>query len=409
MPAVSGAVCSQGLPATLRPAEASIIWGAIHPPLSAVADQRGGPAWSVTAYERQRTMKTGLSLTQLAQELERQATTKRDFLAPERQLQVEVVEADTPTVHLVVGAVGRFPLTPYAHGQVGEHLGIPKAYYERLLQQAPDLLATNVNHWLHASAARRLLRTLDSAVRAYLSHRYRPLDHQDLAEAVLPVLLEDPQLEVASCAITATRLYLKVTTARLTAEVRKGDIVQAGLVISNSEVGAGSVRVEPLLYRLACLNGAIINDLALKKYHVGRANGHGEDAIQAFLRDETKALNDRAFWATVQDVVRGTLQEVTFAQIVARWRETTQEMIAGDPAQVVEVTAKRLGLTEPERGSVLRHLVEGGDLSRYGLANALTRASQDVDDYDRATDLERLGGQLIELPRQAWQTLATAT
>jgi len=39
----------------------------------------------------------------------------------------------------------------------------------------------------------------------------------------------------------------------------------------------------------------------------------------------------------------------------------------------------------------------------------LTRASQDVDDYDRATDLERLGGQLIELPRQAWHTLATAT
>jgi hypothetical protein len=37
----------------------------------------------------------------------------------------------------------------------------------------------------------------------------------------------------------------------------------------------------------------------MKRYHVGRANGHGDDAIQALLRDETKALNDRAFWATV--------------------------------------------------------------------------------------------------------------
>ena len=354
-------------------------------------------------------MKTGISLMQLAQELERQASTTRDFLAPERQLQVEVVEAEAPTVQLVVGTVGRVPLTPHAHGQVAEHLGIPKTYYDRLHQQAPALLATNVNHWLQASGTQRLVRTLDHTVRAYLSHRYRPLDHGDLAEAVLPVLLEDTRLEVVSCQITATRLYMKATTPRLTAEVRKGDVVQAGLVISNSEVGAGSVRVEPLLYRLACLNGAIINDLALKKYHVGRANGHGEDAIQALLRDETKVLNDRAFWATVQDVVRGTLQEVTFHQIVARWCEATQEVITGDPVQVVEVTAKRLGLTESERGSVLRHLVEGGDLSRYGLANALTRASQDVENYDRATDLERLGGQLIELPRQAWQALATAS
>ena len=117
----------------------------------------------------------------------------------------------------------------------------------------------------------------------------------------------------------------------------------------------------------------------MKKYHVGRTNGHSDDAIQALLRDETKALNDQAFWATVQDVVRGTLQEATFQQIVDRWRDATQEHLTGDPVQVVEVTAKRFGLTEPERRSVLQHLVEGGDLSRYGLANALTRASQDVD------------------------------
>ena len=72
-------------------------------------------------------------------------------------------------------------------------------------------------------------------------------------------------------------------------------------------------------------------------------------------------------------------RQTTFQRIVDRWRDATQEHLTGDPVQVVEVTAKRFGLTEPERRSVLQHLVEGGDLSRYGLANALTRASQDVD------------------------------
>jgi hypothetical protein len=353
-------------------------------------------------------MKTGIALPQLAQEITRQQQAKRDFLVLDRALRLVQVPLDAQPRLLLAFGPEQLPVHPYAHGQFAQVLGIPKAYYDRLLQHAPALLATNVNHWLTASPARRLVRTLDGAVRAYLSERYRALDHGDLAEAVLPVLAADPQLEIASCQVTTTRLYLKAITPRLTAEVRKGDVVQAGIVISNSEVGAGSVRVEPLVYRLACLNGAIVNDLALKKYHVGRTNGHGDDAIQSLLRDETKALNDKAFWATVQDVVRGTLQETTFQQIVDRWRDATQERITRDPVQVVEVTAKRFGLTEPERGSVLRHLVEGGDLSRYGLANALTRASQDVEDYDRATDLERLGGQLIELPRQAWQELATA-
>ena len=34
--------------------------------------------------------------------------------------------------------------------------------------------------------------------------------------------------------------------------------------------------------------------------------------------------------------------------------------------------------------------------------------SQDVADYDRATDLEALGGEIIELPKTEWQTLAMA-
>ena len=42
---------------------------------------------------------------------------------------------------------------------------------------------------------------------------------------------------------------------------------------------------------------------------------------------------------------------------------------------------------------MLRDLIEGGDLSGFGLVNAVTHYSQQVDDYDRATDLEAIGGR----------------
>jgi hypothetical protein len=74
----------------------------------------------------------------------------------------------------------------------------------------------------------------------------------------------------------------------------------------------------------------------------------------------------------------------------------------------MEITAKRFSFNETERESVLMRLAASGDLTRYGLANAVTRASQDVIDYDRATELERIGGQVIEMPRRDWMSLALA-
>ena len=47
-----------------------------------------------------------------------------------------------------------------------------------------------------------------------------------------------------------------------------------------------------------------------------------------------------------------------------------------------------------------------GDLSVWGLANAVTRTAEDVADYDRATELEATGGRVIELPRADWRAIA---
>jgi len=76
--------------------------------------------------------------------------------------------------------------------------------------------------------------------------------------------------------------------------------------------------------------------------------------------------------------------------------------------QVIERFGRKNALPEDTRKGILARLIEGGDLTRYGLHSAVTRASQDVADYDHATELERLGGDIIELPRQGWKELLAA-
>jgi V8-like Glu-specific endopeptidase len=71
----------------------------------------------------------------------------------------------------------------------------------------------------------------------------------------------------------------------------------------------------------------------------------------------------------------------------------------------VNLTGQKIGLTEGEGKGVLNQLIAGGDLTRFGLYNAVTRASSDIESYDRATELERAGAAVVELGKAEWQRL----
>ena len=352
-------------------------------------------------------MKSGRSLVELAKELERQLGTKRDLLVPLPCTQVRTSAEGACTLEVEEpGGIGRYGITALARRQLAEKLKIPYAYFERMRAEQPELLDRNVNAWLpREEGERQLLRTLDGQVRAVLSERYRRLDNHDLVEHVLPALQALPEARFESVELTETRLYLKVVSPRIQFEVAPGDVVQAGVVVSNSEVGCGMLSVQPLVFRLVCSNGLIASDRTLRKTHVGRAlDSEGTSGV--VFKDDTLQADDRAFFLRVRDVVEAAVSEATLRDVGEKLRRTREIRIANDPVKSVEVLAQRHALTQGERSGVLRSLIEGGDLTGYGLVNAVTCYAQQAEDYDRATELEALGGRLIELPAREWKMLA---
>ena len=354
-------------------------------------------------------MKTGKTLTELAIELDRQNKTKRDLIVPTEKLSFAVSDEGPK---LIVGdgsGVEAFGVKPVAHNQLSEYLHIPRRYYDRMLSEYPELLEENVNGWLgRRPGESRMIRTLDGDARAVLSQRYRRIDNYDVASAALPVIAEMNGAEVISTELTDSRMYIKVVTPRLQAEVKKGDIVQAGLILSNSEVGLGSVNVCPLIYRLVCTNGMVAQDSSrIQKRHVGRLVEADED--YGVYRDETIAADDKAFLMKLEDSVRAAVDEARFAQIVGQMQEATAaKMDARAVPKVVELAAKHYGLNENESQGVLGHLIAGGDLSLYGLANAVTRQAQDVASYDRSTELEATGYEIITMAPSLWKRLTAS-
>ena len=199
-------------------------------------------------------------------------------------------------------------------------------------------------------------------------------------------------------------MYLKIVNPRLQMDVTPGDTVQAGLIISNSEVGLGSVLVQPLVYRLVCSNGMVVNDAKTRRTHLGRVTSTDEDFL--LYSPETLQAEDRAFVLKLQDTVRAAVEEARFARVIDQMRQAkVMPLSTADVPGVIKLTGSSFGIYEAEQAGVMQHLIEGQDMSLYGLANAITRFSQDVESYDRATKLEGIGYSVMTMPNTTWNRI----
>jgi len=363
-----------------------------------------------------------LSLTQLAEELERQRKAKVDFTADTRQL--EVIPHETtglaftvpePLQEKVEAAV--MPINNHALRQLGSTLGIPAPFVDKLKDNHPDMLAWTVNELFRREPKARMVRTLDGVARAFMSDSYRPLDNFDLAEAVLPELIR-MEADVFSCAITETRMYIKAIIPGVVREVKAdgvffGDgghhtihVLKPGCVIGNSEVGAGSLFFQPGVHEKHCSNLAIFSRDAMRKFHVGRKQ-NGDDDIWTILSEETRRVQDAGFWMQVRDMVRASFEGKLFEKMVRQCEEAIRGEQVEAPIEAIKLLPDT-SVTQAEQDGILTFLVKGGDLSQFGMQAAVTRFAQEVESPDRQFELEQLGGKILELPRNQWKRIAEA-
>jgi hypothetical protein len=362
---------------------------------------------SLTTLRREGTHET---LGDLAAALTQMQKTKLDYVVDTRRMSFPVGEGvaslSFDTAHDVVTG----PLSDHANNQIAQRLAIPKKYYDRMLADAPILLTQNVEHWFHHDPERRLVRMLDGNVRAFLSDRYRRLDNFDLVEkAVIPALQNIDGLSFHVANLTPERLVLRAILPSVQRELgfKVGDVVQAGFQIRNSEVGASSLAIEQFVWKLDCLNGMVSNVGNMKAYHVGRRIAD-DDAMLVFA-DETLQADDRAFWLKARDMIRQAVSEANFDLVVDAMRKAHDPSIeVVSPVGATEQLAQAFNLTETEGETVLASLARGGDLTRWGVVNAVTDAAKKASSFDRQEEMERIGGELLTIGDRDWSKIALA-
>ena len=358
-------------------------------------------------------MKEGISVEDLIDTIGRQQEEKVDYLVRVKAMEAFVDDQDLP--RLAIKGCGDFGLTPHAHTQLAGYTRIPFHYLDRMSSEAPDLFASNLNYWFQRDDKNRMIRTIGDRVRAVLSPRYRRLDNYHFARVVFPGLGR-LGAEIASCGLSETHAYIKAVFPNK--QVRMDPVTfEPALVVSNSEVGAGAVEVQMAIHTRPCTNMVVWARVALEAFsyknrlrrrHLGPDLQLGPDEhVRQLPSDSVPDTGEQVFWELFQERVEKGMDPEFFNTFLDTLKKSRDSQIPSreQAERVLEALKRRRSFTQVEAKGILHYLFEEGDLSRFGLSNAITRFSQDVESYDRASFFERVGGEIIAMTSSQWRSL----
>ena len=338
-------------------------------------------------------MKKGHDVRNMLRVINDDRNKKSDYLVDIKGIQVKTNAFTFPSISVDHLQDKEFVLEDHSLNQLCGKLEIGTQYLRKCLPVSQELVAHNLNFWINNSKEKELmLRTYvdrhdDIVARAICSNRYKRIDNDVVANHSLNKLM-DLGLDIKYAHYDRDTLNITAVNQKLEGEVYKGDVVQSGITITNSEIGSGSLIIQPFIYRLVCTNGMVAPRYLNRFYsrHVGK-----------IVIDTTK--DDQ--YITIIDKMQKQIDLVNSEDV---WTESFQGLLNSrkqkiNSHQIVQL-AKRHGVTESERADIFARLNKYvGDTfttSKYELANAVTNMGNDENRSDsRARFFQELGGLIV--------------
>ena len=274
-------------------------------------------------------------------------------------------------VALAGGSDRSLELSDHALGQILGRASVPGQFFRRCPTNLKWAIA---NHFIQSGGFPKesMLRLVQGdRVRAALSESYTAFDDADVVPMIADVLADEDCQVQADFADEFT--HIRVTFPRTDAEVRVGDVVRAGLHITNSEVGSRAVHIDSLVYRLVCTNGLVSSDYASRAWirHVGNP-------------------------ARIKDYVRQAVADAREGsrELIQRFKASVDHALA-DPEKLLERHGKEHDLTQGQLQAALAAFAQEGDRTLFGAVNAITAAARQEPTWERRYQVERVGAALL--------------
>jgi len=372
------------------------------------------------------------SLGQLVAELERQRLARIDFVADVRHLKVEcnggvkLIPTSAQAFEWMPAGAMMFNKSAY-HQLAGKcSPSIPTKFFDKMLEERPGRLGDLINGLHMDDPEKRLVRTLDNEVRAWLSNGYRVIDNLDIAFTCMEEA-HKKNAQVFEADLSDKRMRIKFTTqqvwdvidikqksddksswyagaignreligktilgARIQEELPGGPgTIHPVVTVLNSETGHGGFHVRIGILMGICFNVATLETI-VSQVHLGERLDEGIFSREA-ISAESKAIMLKA-----RDAVTAAFDPVKFRAIVAKAKAAQADKVESPTAAIDNVI--ELGVVnEEQREALMTYFLRDYDPTRFGFAQAVSRLAQDEEDPDNAGDLEALAGKIIREP-----------
>jgi len=337
------------------------------------------------------------NMDELIDEVERRRETAVDIITDTRNMQFEEEDGTLLLNTTIPNDIVTTGVNGYALGQFATHTKVGARYARILDKENPELLAHNLNTRLHFAPKRRMLRNVDEVTGAFLSDTYKRRDNIILLKGVQAGAKTNKDWQIHEASFTEKKLHVRMVLPTLTAEIKLNDEVALALRMTNSEVGAGAFSIALEMMRLVCLNGMVVPMKGMRKVHLGAKSG--DNVIQ--LSDKAMQAGDYSLLLEVMDTVEHLANEDNFREVVRQMAQSTQVELDDPPAAAV-VMSKTVGLSDVEDALFMKEMFKEADPTIWGLTNALTATSRDLEDYDRKVELEEFAGKVAMAGPGGW-------
>lgn len=362
---------------------------------------------------------TNAGVNDLVAALRARHDARRDFVVSPNKLRVPInqhaVEFTSTVEGVDLESTSTWPLNDHASGQLADRLDIPRNYWKKMrgTPMASMLLSQNANYWLMNGGPQGILmrglewfdedaEQVQRMCRAIVSDRYNVIDDYDVLMSVIQGC-RDSGVEVSgrhlTGSITETKCHIRIVVPEIAAHAgdlaerynrngrsgRDYPLVNAGLVVNNSEVGGGAFTISPYLVWQVCTNGMTRTQDQVRQIHLGGRKDEGQIVWSA---DTTRKMLD-VIAAKTRDAVNEFVS-VEFVERVLDELRGANEITLKRPDEVLKEVTKKLTYTEAEQQAILDEFFAGGDLSPLGVGQAITAHAQTVreSDPDRAAQME---------------------
>ena len=300
----------------------------------------------------------------------------------------------SPTLDAILGEHER-ALHSNAVRQAAERAGVPHRFASELRDGSAReraLLGHIFSERFAMSGDRVLVRSVGQEIRAILTDGFRRFDAWPIIESYAEGIAESGAV-ITDVQVSDLRFGLKAIKPEII--MVNGDPVVLGARLGASDFGKGTVEVAFFMLRLLCLNG-MVGERAIRQVHLGK-----RIADDSMFSERTRALDTATMASAVRDVIGSQ-----FSDAAMTTRKEKVERAAGteiDPKAAFKELGKVLTKSETEKAQETfmfgaADVVPDGR-NAWRLANALSFIAKSASNVDRAMDLERMAGAIVETPQ----------